>query len=71
MYQLNVMLNVGDMTHDGHEIVGWDRAREGRSRAFHPEFFDSIDALDIRCKQLDAQGVRWKYGKATGKRMMR
>ena len=71
MYQLNVMLNVGEKTHDGHAIVGWDRAKEGRSRAFHPEFFDSLDALDIRCQQLDEAGIRWKYGKATGKRVQR
>ena len=69
MYQLNVHLQPGDKTPEGHTIQGWDRNKSGKAFRFHPEFFDTRIALMERQKYWESKGVKAEPGRKTKKVM--
>ena len=69
MYQLNVYLAPGQLTYKGHPITGWDRKKEGKATRFHPEFFDSVSAMETRRQYWEDRGVKVETGKLSAKVM--
>ncbi len=59
MFQLNVMLKIGDRTHDNHPFCGWGR--------YHTEFFTCAKALRQRQLWWADQGITAEYGELTQK----
>ena len=59
MYQLNVKLNIGDKTPDGHTYLGWAK--------YHIELFDDIKLMNGRIEYWRSVGVTATRGKLTEK----
>lgn len=61
MYQLNVHLRPGDLTHEGHPFTGvW-------GGNFHPEFFTDWSLLKARQAYYRKQGIKAEPGDLTAR----
>ena len=61
MYQLNVSLEIGQNTPDGHPFMGWAK--------YHIEFFTTKKMLVERIEYYKDQGIKAVAGKKSEKYM--